>query len=216
MDTMLQRILELIGNKRGAIKSLADHLGISGNNISDWKSGKNKSYRQYAPQIAEYYGVSLDWLSGLSDEKEKPLTIGEELSDMTLVRFPVIGSIAAGYNCCAVEEYTGDYTYFSSTDLSAGPEEYFVLQVKGNSMYPKLLEDDYVLVRRKSYVESGKVAVVIYDGEEATVKKLNYEKGGEWVELIPINPEYQTRRIEGIDLEQLHFLGEVVKLQRDL
>jgi len=69
MDIMLERTLELIGTKRGAIKALADYLGISGNNISDWKSGKNKSYRQYAPQIAEYYGVSLDWLSGLSDER---------------------------------------------------------------------------------------------------------------------------------------------------
>ena len=74
MDVMLERVLFLIGNKRGAIKPLAEFLGISGNNISDWKSGKNKSYRQYAPQIAEYYDVSLDWLSGMSDErtKEKP------------------------------------------------------------------------------------------------------------------------------------------------
>ncbi|NLH02069.1 MAG: hypothetical protein GX488_09280 [Clostridiales bacterium] len=77
MDIMLERVLSLIGDKRGAIKPLAEFLNISGNNISDWKSGKNKSYRQYAPKIAEYYGVSLDWLCGLSDEKtpkEKPDT----------------------------------------------------------------------------------------------------------------------------------------------
>ena len=86
MDVMLERVLFLIGNKRGAIKPLAEFLGISGNNISDWKSGKNKSYRQYAPQIAEYYDVSLDWLSGLSDEKtkEKPDTTSTELSQLDI------------------------------------------------------------------------------------------------------------------------------------
>lgn len=212
----MQRILELVGEKHGAGKELCDALKIKPNMVTEWRKERVKSYPKYAAQIAEYYGVSLDWLSGLSDEKEKPITIGDELTDMTLVKFPIIGTIAAGYNCCAVEEYTGDYTYFAATDLSAEPEEYFVLRVKGNSMYPKLLEDDVVLVRRKSCVDSGKIAVVIYDGEEATVKKLNYTQGENWLELIPINPEYQTRRIEGADLEQCCILGEVVKLQRDL
>lgn len=106
MDIMLQRIIELMGGRHGAAKSLADSIGVPANLISDWKGGRSKSYPKYAPAIAEYYGVSLDWLSGLSDQKEKPLTIGEELSDMTLVRFPVIGTISAGNGCCAYEEYT--------------------------------------------------------------------------------------------------------------
>jgi transcriptional regulator with XRE-family HTH domain len=85
MDIMLERILKLIGNKRGAIKELATYLGISGNNISDWKSGRAKSYRLYLPQIAEYYGVSLDWLSGNSEEIKKPATPeGYELSDLDM------------------------------------------------------------------------------------------------------------------------------------
>ena len=216
MDIMLQRILELIGNRHGAAKELTDVLGVKSSMVTDWRSGKNKSYPKYAPQIADYYGVSLDWLSGLTDEKEKPSAVGEELSGMTLVKFPVIGTIAAGYNCCALEEYTGDYAYFSSEDLTAPADEYFVLRVKGNSMYPKLLEDDLVLVRRKPCVDSGKIAVVIYDGEEATIKKVNYVNGENWLELIPINPEYQPKRIENADLEQCCILGEVVKLQRDL
>ena len=219
MDIMLKRIFELIGKKRGAQKELAEYLNISNNTITDWKSGRVKSYRQLAPQIAEHYGVSLDWLSGLTDDiepKEKPLAIGEELSGMTLVKFPVIGTIAAGYNCCALEEYTGDYAYFPSDDLSAPAEEYFVLRIKGDSMYPKLLENDCVLVRRKPCVENGKIAVVIYDGEEATAKIIKYSQDRNWLELIPINPEYQPKRIEGVALEQCCILGEIVKLQRDL
>lgn len=62
MDTMLQRITQIIGSKHGGQKLLADAIGVPSNLISDWKGGRSQSYPKYAPQIAEYYGVSLDWL----------------------------------------------------------------------------------------------------------------------------------------------------------
>lgn len=67
MDIMLQRILELIPKKHGSKKELADAIGINSNSISEWKAGRAKSYPKYAPKIAEYYCVSLDWLSGKTD-----------------------------------------------------------------------------------------------------------------------------------------------------
>jgi len=77
----LERIIELIGNKHGAGKELSSFLGIHPSVITDWKAERNKSYTKYAPQIAEYYGVSLDWLSGNSDQKEKLATNRDELTD---------------------------------------------------------------------------------------------------------------------------------------
>lgn len=71
MDIMLQRILELIGEKHGAGQELVRALGLSKNTVTEWKSGRAKSYSKYAPQIADYFGVSLDWLSGLTDERTK-------------------------------------------------------------------------------------------------------------------------------------------------
>lgn len=70
MDVMLQRILELIGDKHGATKQLAEAIGVSPNTISNWKSGTNKSYTKKADKIADYYGVSVDWLCGRSDDRE--------------------------------------------------------------------------------------------------------------------------------------------------
>jgi len=216
MDIMLRRILELLGDKHGAAKKLADYLGVAGNTITNWKHGASKSYPKYAPQIAEYFGVSLDWLSGLSDQKEKPVPFEDEQSDFRFVRFPVIGSISAGNGCVAIEEYTGDYAFFYAEDLHAPAEEYFALRISGDSMYPKMLDGDYVLVRKTPSVDSGRIAVVIYNGDEATVKKVNYVMGEDWIELIPINPEYKARRIEGAELECFRVLGEVVKLTRDI
>ena len=78
MDDTLNRIIELLGQKHGEIKKLADYLGIKGNNITNWKAGRSDAYKKYLPQIATYYGVSLDWLTGLSDQKEKPVPISED------------------------------------------------------------------------------------------------------------------------------------------
>ena len=97
MDIMLQRILELVGSRHGSGQELVKALGLSRNAVTDWKSGRVKSYPKYAPQIAAYYGVSLDWLSGASDEKEQknsPIPeedeaallrrkIGDQLNDMS-------------------------------------------------------------------------------------------------------------------------------------
>ena len=79
MDVMLQRILELIGDKHGATKQLAEAIEVSPNTISNWKSGTNKSYTKKADKIADYYGVSVDWLCGRSDDREikKASTEGE-------------------------------------------------------------------------------------------------------------------------------------------
>lgn len=70
---MLKRILEIVPKKHGAKKELADAVGFPPNLLTEWKAGRNKSYPKYAPQIAEFYGVSLDWLSGATDEKKPAL-----------------------------------------------------------------------------------------------------------------------------------------------
>ncbi len=82
MDIILRRILKLLGEKHGAVKELADGINISANIISNWKNGTNKSYTKYLAQIAEYYGVSLDWLSGNSDTKESASTAAEADNEM--------------------------------------------------------------------------------------------------------------------------------------
>lgn len=68
MDEVLQRILSCIGPKHGAQKDLADYLGIHPNVITNWKNGRNKSYRGYLKEIASYFGVSVGYLLGTEPE----------------------------------------------------------------------------------------------------------------------------------------------------
>ena len=129
--------------------------------------------------------------------------------------YPVIGEVAAGFGSEAVEEETGDYEQIPLEWLRGhNPDNFFVLRVKGDSMYPDFQDGDHVLVHRQTSVDSGTVAVMLYDSEVATLKKVRYKKGEDWVELIPRNPEYQTKRIENWDLNECRVLGEVKRLIR--
>lgn len=60
----LDKINELIEAKGISQKDLADYLGMNKNLISEWNSGKSKSFMQKLPQIAEYFNVSVDYLLG--------------------------------------------------------------------------------------------------------------------------------------------------------
>ncbi len=134
-----------------------------------------------------------------------------------LLVYEEIGTVCAGFNGTVNEIPTGKKIEIPASMISGGnKDDYFVLRVTGNSMYPKLLDSDTILCKRCDSVDSGDLAVVLYNGDEATVKKVNYIIGQNWLELIPINPEYTTKRIEGADLEQCRILGKVVKLIRDL
>lgn len=134
-----------------------------------------------------------------------------------IIPFEVLGTVRAGYGGMIDEITTGEIIELPLSMISGGhKDEYFVLQVTGSSMYPRILDGDKILCKRTDSVDSGTLAVIIYNGDDATVKRVNYVHGEDWLELIPFNPEYETRRIEGKDLEQCRVIGKVVKLIRDL
>ena len=77
MDITLERILSLLGKNqngeiaRGEKAKFASNLGLP-HNVAEWINGKNKSYRNHLYQIADKYNVSVEWLKGETDIKEKP------------------------------------------------------------------------------------------------------------------------------------------------
>lgn len=88
MDIILERMLSLIPKKadgkfvHGALKEFANSVGLkSGNLVSDWMNGRSTSYLNYVYTVASVYNVSVDWLYGRTDKKEKPTetNLGERL-----------------------------------------------------------------------------------------------------------------------------------------
>lgn len=77
----LNKIIQLLDEQNKNQKELTDYLCISKNVFTDWKSGRNKSYTKHLPKIAEFFGVTVDYLVSDSDVKEKTPAISE--SDLT-------------------------------------------------------------------------------------------------------------------------------------
>ncbi len=123
---------------------------------------------------------------------------------MPVREVPIVGKVAAGIPVLAIEHVEG--TVPMPTEWAKG-EEVFLLKVRGDSMSPFILPDDYVVVRSQTSAENGDVLV----GEEATVKR--FFKRGEKIELKPDNEHWETIRIEKKSGET-RILGKVIGVFR--
>ena len=79
-----------------------------------------------------------------------------------------------GYDEIAVEDWSGETIDIPASYLRGHKkEEFFVLSVHGDSMYPIYMDGDKVLVLRQSTLNrSGEIGAVLYEGENATLKKV--------------------------------------------
>lgn len=153
----------------------------------------------------------------LSESINKHILKSPEVTE-DVVTFPVIGEIAAGYDEIAVEDWSGDTVDIPTSYLKGRKkEDFFVLSVHGDSMYPMYLNGDKVLILKQNTLDHcGDVGAILYEGECATLKKVEYVQGEDWLRLVPINPEYQPKLIEGPDLELCRVIGIPRLLVREI
>lgn len=225
--TTIEKIQSLLAQNKISVYKLSKEIGLNKTFLTNWTSGKAKPSADALSKIADYFHVSVDYLLGRTDNPV--FSSGEklvdyvafhggdyELSENEMYKFQVVGTIAAGFDGNAQEEYTGeDLIVPPHLIKTRNPDDYFVLEVKGDSMFPLLENGDKVLIKKCSTVDSGTVAAVGFNGEQATVKKVEYIQGEDWIRLIPRNPEYPVKTIRGSDLDQCRIYGEVVYLFRD-
>ena len=186
---------------------VATEIGCSSGSITAWKQGRLPR-KSTLIQIAEYFGVSIEYLLG----NGKPAIPREAIpiSKNDVIKIPVLSSVSAG-NGMLAENNIIDYEYADTSDLSEC-ECYFYLKVCGDSMYPIFIEGDYVLVQKQTSVDSGSYAIVLIDDNEGVVKKVVY--GENWIELHSINPMYPVRRFENSDMLRLRIVGLVKGIKR--
>lgn len=156
--------------------------------------------------ISKCLGVSIDYLLGNEPAKAaQPKTTGRG------VRIPVLGRVVAGIPIEAVEE-TLDYEEITPELAATG--EFFALKIRGHSMEPRMMEGDVVIVRRQDDVESGDVAIVLVNGNEATVKRVKKQEDG--ITLIATNTSvYEPHFYSNKEIADLpvRILGRVVELR---
>lgn len=128
------------------------------------------------------------------------------------VRIPVLGRVVAGIPIEAVEEILD---YEEITPELAATGEFFALQVKGSSMEPTLRDGDVVIVKKQPTVDSGDIAIVLVNGNDATVKEIKESPAG--ITLIGHNaaiytPQfYSNKEIQNMPVQ---IIGKVVEMRR--
>lgn len=179
---------------------LADELGVRQNTLSTWENGKYEPDNAMLRKIADYFGVTVDYVIGRADEL--PRRKGR--------RIPVLGDVAAGIPIEAIEDIL-DYEDIDEDLARTG--EFFALRIRGRSMEPRMMEGDVVIVRQQETAENGDTVVVSVNGDLATVKKIKIGPAG--ITLIPTNPSYDPMFFTREEVEQLpvRVRGKVVELR---
>ena len=211
MSDLYKTLIDLCNKKGITGYKMCKDCGIQPSVMTDLKKGRRSSVKiETAIKIAEYFGVPVEYLSGQTNIKKEPL--GQPVGQFTTVK--VVASVRAGYDGTAIEDCEDEMEEIPKGMLRGySADECRIFMAKGNSMYPEIKDGDVMLVHIQPDVDNGDIAIIIYNGDEGTVKKVR--KGKNFLEMIPINPEYQTKRIEGEDLELCHIYGKVITSWRN-
>lgn len=213
MDTIASRLraaLELRGMKQAELVELT---GIGKSSISTYLRGSYIPKQKNIYKMAKALNVNEAWLMGEDVDPTRQNAYSEP-SDSSLVTIHYAGPVAAHFDATPDDAYE-QRTIPAEWIGRRRPEDFFLATVSGDSMYPQFQDGDEILCLRCSDMGiSGRIGIMLLGGDEATVKRIEYKPGEDWIDLIPINPEFKPRHIEGVDLEQCRVVGRVIKVIR--
>ncbi|MBD5402018.1 helix-turn-helix domain-containing protein [bacterium] len=208
MKTTAARIKEGMEIRSLKQADLVEMTGISKGALSSYISGRYVPKQNNIYLISKALNVSEAWLLGLDVPMERLNNV--TISSKTGVPINVLGRVAAGIPIEAVEEVI-DTEEITQEMASTGT--YFGLQIKGNSMEPRMCEGDVVIVRQQEDAESGDIVIAMVNGDDATCKRLRKYRDG--IELISNNPVYPPMFYSNEDIinKPVKIIGKVVELR---
>jgi repressor LexA len=118
---------------------------------------------------------------------------------------PLVGRVTAGQPILAIENIE---EYLTLPQSVLGQGKMFSLKVEGESMIDAgILDGDIVVLRQQDTAENGDIVVAMTPEDEATLKRIYYEKDG--VRLQPENPTMAPIYVDSVTV-----LGKLVALIR--
>lgn len=209
---MIMHLKELRLAKKVNQQTLANHLNISRSTVSMWETGSCEPDSDTLIKIAEYFGVSVDFLLGRAvREQTNDGTSHDDIPSNILpmpkmIKKPLLGNIACGEPILAIQNIE-DYV-----DVPEHIRCDFVLQCKGDSMIDaRIFDGDYVYIQQQEQVEDGQIAAVLIDdaGEsEATLKRVYITENE--IQLVPENRTHRPQTYRHEEMNQVRIIGRAV------
>ena len=200
-----------LGNKEIFAKNLQYYMTINKKDRNDIARDLNLPYTTVTSWYNGEFYPRIDKIELLANYfciKKSDLVENKENIEKDKQAFPLLGTVKAGYNYLVNENVIG---YVALDRKIFQPENCYALKIKGDSMQPILYENDIVIVNRQNDVESGEIAIVLIDDEEATIKKII--KTPEGIELHAFNPYYPIKKFSFEDMERIpvKIIGKVIE-----
>ena len=145
------------------VRGCAENLGIGYSTLTKWL----KDFRESGDIPVRGSG------NYASDEQKEIARLRRELRDAQ----DALDVLKKAINILGYEEITQNM---------ADTGDFFALKIQGHSMEPRLEEGDIVIVRKQSYADSGDIAIILVNGNEATCKQIKKSDTG--ITLIGFNP----------------------------
>ncbi|MBI2620453.1 MAG: helix-turn-helix domain-containing protein [Ignavibacteriales bacterium] len=209
------RIREARTRKELDQSRLAAKLDVATRTVQRWEKGEQVPDSNYLMRLAKITGVAPHWLltgegSMFPQEhpegKILPLPTGR-YRKVDLVTLPLLSSVPGGAPSLI---FHPDYVEKHITVDDVHDSAAFALEVKGNSMAPKIEDGDFIVVSPKVEARTGDICVVRVSDED-TVKRVKIED--QLIYLIPLNPEYEPMAVKKRDVT---FVWRVVKVIKNL
>lgn len=197
---------------------ICEKLNFKYSTFSDWVNAIKYPRIDKIELLANYFGIEK------SDLIENPNTFKKDNETKNIAKIPIVGRVSAGVPILAEEnrEYDSDGKPVSLdlpivflkkfNPIQGDLSDLFALKIKGDSMFPRFLENDYVIVKKQETITTGQVAVILVNGDEATVKEIKLTDSG--MMLIPYNSKYSPTFFTKEEIQQkpVKIIGRVVRL----
>ena len=221
MDKFGIRFKEERKKKNLTQQDLATLFHLDKSSISKYENGHQRPEMETLINICDYFGVSVEYLVGQTDKKEKNINKTDvnnitnliEIDNNKMVKIPVLGAIKAGIPMFAEDNIIG-YEYVHQEELMQG-EKYFYLQVKGDSMInARIYDGDRVRIRKQNHLDNnGDIMAVRVNGDEATLKRVYLQENG--IALISENPKYAPMFYPASEIESgyVEIIGRAMEVK---
>lgn len=205
VDSFANRLNKAISLRNIKPVDLSEKTGIDKSKISSYMSGRYKAKQDGVYLLAQALNVSEVWLMGYDVPMEST-----PIKKISKIRIPVLGKVKGGYDYLAQENIIG----YESIDNVSDAENYYALQISGDSMEPLFSDGDIAIVHKQDDFESGNTCIILINGDEATVKKVVRMDDG--IDLIAMNPYYPVRHFAKNEMNEIpvKIIGKVVEARK--
>ncbi len=197
------------------MQEFADSAGLSKGYVSMLEKGVHpQNNKKIVPSIstvqkvAQVLGLSVNQLVEVIDGNQLINISSDKSASPIGVRIPVLGEVVAGVPIDAVEEYL-DWEEITPELAETG--EFFALKIKGDSMEPRIVAGDVVIVKIQPTAETGDVVIAMVNGDDACCKR--FIKHDEGITLQSFNPSYTPMFFTKKEIESLPvtIVGKVIE-----